>query len=438
MESQVAAEIAKHREAVVAHPTDSKRLAELAMVFHAHGLEKPATTLYQQLSNLDPTDYRWPYLHASIESGNDLEQAKALFLQASALSPTNSGFYVQLGDLHYRRAEHAEAAASYDKAIQLNPTQAYALLGMAKIAVDKNRPKLALEHLEQAIKLSPHFGQAHRLAARVYHRLGDSELAQDATQKADTYWLRTKPDDPVMSGIQARAVSADAYTLRGMREMNRGQLELAKRHFTKALEFAPSVNSRLNLGDVFIKMGATDAALEQQLLALKLEPKHVLGNLQTGLSYARKNQLKLALQHLRVSLEQAPEDPQVVVSLSETLIKAGEHGQAIELLEQKQHLNSGKVKALFAWELATAPLSEQRHGEKALAIAQSLLQQAPTDPVVMDLVAVAYAELGDFPLAIRMGKAALAEADNRNRPDLSSVFNKRLALYARKQPYHHR
>lgn len=82
----------------------------------------------------------------------------------------------------------------------------------------------------------------------------------------------------------------------------------------------------------------------------------------------------------------------------------------------------------LAWFLATCPDSKMRNGREAVALANRALK-LNSDPAIMDTLAAAYAETGDFPSAVEWQKKA-----NKD-PKTNKEGAKRLKLYQGNRPY---
>ena len=90
----------------------------------------------------------------------------------------------------------------------------------------------------------------------------------------------------------------------------------------------------------------------------------------------------------------------------------------------------------LAWILAThpdpvirEPAEAVRLGERAAALSRR------GDPVVLDVLAAAYAAAGQFDLAVRTAQNALALASVAGATELEQLIRQRLALYGSSQPY---
>ncbi|MCH1918248.1 sel1 repeat family protein [Shewanella sp. A3A] len=91
-----------------------------------------------------------------------------------------------------------------------------------------------------------------------------------------------------------------------------------------------------------------------------------------------------------------------------------------------------------AWILATCPEPQFRDGERAVALATELLKSNDADPTYLDNLAAAYAEMGDFALAVATQKRALAQLETATSQQLqgkADEFRQRLDDYRNHKPY---
>ncbi len=88
----------------------------------------------------------------------------------------------------------------------------------------------------------------------------------------------------------------------------------------------------------------------------------------------------------------------------------------------------------IAWILATAADAEIRDGEEALRLAQQALESG-ADPVIIDTLAAAYAEVGLFEKAVREQRRAIDMARSAGELDVVADREGRLKLYRNGRPY---
>ena len=86
-----------------------------------------------------------------------------------------------------------------------------------------------------------------------------------------------------------------------------------------------------------------------------------------------------------------------------------------------------------AWLLATASDASLRNGRQAVEFATKACELTGYQKAdVLDTLAAAHAEAGQFEQAVQRAKEAIDKADAKHKP----AIEKRLALYATGQPYH--
>jgi hypothetical protein len=91
----------------------------------------------------------------------------------------------------------------------------------------------------------------------------------------------------------------------------------------------------------------------------------------------------------------------------------------------------------LAWVLATTSDPAVRNGARAVELAsQAERLTASRDPYIIQTLAAAYAEFGQFPAAVAAGQRALDLAKLQGRNDLAGAIQQQLALYKGGTPFH--
>jgi twitching motility protein PilT len=99
--------------------------------------------------------------------------------------------------------------------------------------------------------------------------------------------------------------------------------------------------------------------------------------------------------------------------------------------------NPDSVDALnnLAWIMATNENAKLRNGREAVKCAERAFQVSQgKDPAILDTLAAAYAEVGEFPKAVAVARKAIDMANVLSRNELVSGLKKQLALYEQNQP----
>lgn len=88
-----------------------------------------------------------------------------------------------------------------------------------------------------------------------------------------------------------------------------------------------------------------------------------------------------------------------------------------------------------AWILATCPEAQYRNGDKAVKLAQSLVELNHKDPTNLDNLAAAYAETGDYHSAVATQQRAIDALKNTEMVNRSDEFEQRLQTYQQNKPF---
>lgn len=137
--------------AIALRPNYWRNHAELGDTLLRAGRLDEAIAAYRRLTELQPDSPRgYQRLGRALQGAGRIEEALANYEKAAAIRPT-SGWYSNMGTLHYWRGDYARAAAAYQRAIELAPNEAdpYANLGDALQKL--GQPERAADNYRRAI-----------------------------------------------------------------------------------------------------------------------------------------------------------------------------------------------------------------------------------------------------------------------------------------------
>jgi tetratricopeptide (TPR) repeat protein len=98
--------------------------------------------------------------------------------EALRLKPDSADAYLQLAcALHFDQKTFVEAAAAYQKSLELEPGQFVALANLGDVNLRLGRIEEARDSLMQARKINPSDPKLHHLLGRIYLRLGRRDEA---------------------------------------------------------------------------------------------------------------------------------------------------------------------------------------------------------------------------------------------------------------------
>jgi tetratricopeptide (TPR) repeat protein len=137
-------------------------------------------------------------------------------------------------------------------------------------------------------------------------------------------------------------------------------------------------------------------------------------------------------------LSASPDNAAARYGLGSALAAQGKTAEAIDQLSAVVELTPDDARALNALArlLATAPESKLRDGRRAVALAErACVLTNEGHPLVLDTLAAAYAETGDFRNATATAGKALAIARSAGRSDMARDIERRMELYSRGVPF---
>jgi len=251
-----------------------------------------------------------------------------------------------------------------------------------------------------------------------------------------------------------------------------GQLEKALLCYRMALKISPQdAKVRNNLGLCLVKMGRRGEAIEEFRAALRSNPYYVdaYGNL--GCALMEEGKPEEALEYLKKGLALNPTSPQLHYNMGmdlivlgrgtesacefeevirrdsefqdvqhqvgKALLQLGRRKEAIDHLERANLADPSSTQVMndLAWALATVPEENLRNGEKALELAlEANKATGESDPYILDTLAAAYAETGNYPEALKSARRAQELARKAGISELADNLVREIALYESQKP----
>lgn len=363
----------------------------------------------------DPKDLI--HLHEDFEKalflvgGREFDAADALCDRMLAKGDHILDVHILKGDIAFERGEMAEAAEHYAEFLD-------------QMAAKEERQARSGEDTSGAPRLSPNHNKAHYNLANVLAEMGRKEEALGHYRKA----LQINSND-----INNRFNFA--ITLAEM-----GLIDQAAEQFSAILKVKPDhVKARLNLGQALAQKGRVAEAALQYSEALRIEPGHAGALERLGDLLAARGRLEEAVARYSESAERWPDLPEPRHKLARALLALGKPGEAIKEYREilRRYPGWPAVANELAWVLATHEDAGYRDGQEALRIAKGLNRQVgENDPMILETLAAAYAELGRFGEAVEAERKALglAVAQSAMPPEAVQSMRMRLEQYRARRP----
>jgi Tfp pilus assembly protein PilF len=318
-----------------------------------------------------------------------LAVANEYFSRQVKANPRAPFFFLMLGVVRFENDDLAAALANVDQAVKLEPKNVSALLVRAYLRQWHRELKLALADVNQAIALDPRNSHAH--VERAVFECNGKEYDK---------CLRDL-DEAVKLGSQSAVIPI----CRGVVHLDKGDRQQAIVEFTEAIKTDPrNPDAYCGLASVFLSHGDTKKALTVFDRAIEADPK-------SPDSHGNRAVVYLAL---------------------------GKYDKAVDDLDEVISVAPESVRALKerTWILATCPHESVRNGDLAVMSGRRACDITGwNEPHCLATLAAAYAESGEFELAVDMQQKAIDALDKTSRE--RREYQKVLDRYKAKKPYRH-
>ncbi len=258
--------------------------------------------------------------------------------EAVRADPRSAEAWGKLGDRCFVHEFLEEAAASYERAAELDP-ESYLWSYRLGWCLINNDPERALAPLEKSLRSLDSYAPAHEVYAHALARLGRTDEALEHLTRA--------------SELDARSPHAD--TELGLIRLSRGELELARANLERALaRDGRHVEAHTGLAQVYLALGLEEEARQHAELSRTLPragtrkdplatpnvpPAGARARTRFGKQLERQGRIEEALAQYRKVLETNPGHYQARLSLARLLARQGQREEALELLREAARLN---------------------------------------------------------------------------------------------------
>jgi tetratricopeptide (TPR) repeat protein len=353
-----------------------------------------------------------------------VDEAISQFRQSAEIRTDNADAHNGLGICLYQQGKIDEAISEQEKALATQPHFAAAHNGLGLCLYHRGRVNEAIPQYQMALETDPDYAEAHNNLGNSFFQLGRMDEANAEYQKA----LRIKPD------------FAEAHNNLGLCFYHRGRMDEAISQYQKALElnrdYAEAYN---NLGNCFFRLRRLDEAISQYQKARELQPNAVTAHMNLGAAFFQLGRVDDAIAEFRKAVEIQPGLAAAHDSLGMGLLQKGKVGEAIDHFRKALEIKPAdpKMQTKLAWLLATSAEASVRNGQKAVELAQQATAlTGGKDPVSLETLAAAFAEVGRFDDARRNVQKAIELARAAAQQDFAQQLDGELKRYEANHPLH--
>ena len=319
---------------------------------------------------------------------------------------------------------HKQAQKLLSKILETRPKNSEALMELGIIAGEQGDLDRAIQLLKQSAAATP------QPPARVLFNLGTALKRKGILDQAESMFLAATKANP---GLAA------AHEQLGLLYAASKRYPLAVKSFEMAAELQPkNLQHRFNQLTAMIQQGLLDESLNLLETIVAQHPAHPKVDLYLGEVYEKQGRPDLAIDALRRIVDREPGGAKLwfrIAQLEERITNwqgALQAYRSILKLAPEDPIISSRV----AWILSTAPDETLRNGETAVPIAEKAAKSTNhTNPLVLDALAAAYAETGNFARAIEVASLGLKLVVADNNTSFAKKIESRIERYRKHQPY---
>jgi tetratricopeptide (TPR) repeat protein len=123
------------------------------------------------------------------QTGSPIENVVEAYEKAIELDPNSAGALVNLGTIHFNGRDFTRAKGFYEKALEVDPEYALAHFDLANLYDERGDRTKAMEHYQAALRIAPNYADAHYNLALLYQ-------GSNQTMRAVQHWTNYLKLDP--------------------------------------------------------------------------------------------------------------------------------------------------------------------------------------------------------------------------------------------------
>jgi tetratricopeptide (TPR) repeat protein len=146
---------------------------EITKLFQLPGSQKNSANVAERLRNKLEADRWFEHALELEQTGAPYEDVIAAYQKAVELDPKSAGALVNLGTVFFNGHAWADAEEHYKKALTIDPEYALAHFNLGNLYDEQDDLASAEEHYQRALSLHPNYADAHYNLALLYQGMRD-------------------------------------------------------------------------------------------------------------------------------------------------------------------------------------------------------------------------------------------------------------------------
>ncbi|HUG10178.1 MAG TPA: tetratricopeptide repeat protein [Opitutaceae bacterium] len=363
-------------------------VSELGSLYHANGYLREAEACWRILRSVDSRNGKWSYYLADIRrTAGDGADASSLLAETVHLDPDYAAAWLRLADLEFKTGMADIAERRYSQRLALLPTDPYARLGLARIAMQRGKQEEARRLIEEIIRETPDFPTAHNLYAEMLAADGMADEALRHRNLGRETGRFREADDPWMHELNDNCLDPKRLALLGSMAQQTDEDDRAETLFKRAIELAPDdPTSYEMLGTLYLGLNKPESAQRLFEAALRLSDsadRRVLLTTKLADSFRMQERPEDALRLLRDELSRTPSAYELHNSLGAVLLDLRRVEESVEAYREAVVFAPNDADSNF--HLGSGLLALGRRDEGIRHLKQSLTLQ-PTYPRTLILL----------------------------------------------------
>ncbi len=389
----------------------------LGQLYQANDYYDEAATCYELAKELDPKNPQWPYLLAYVllmkgETGTVIED---LLRQTLELDPRYEPALLRSAENDCLMGNTEEALKDYRRRLELKPNDPYALLGIARIAVDRGQWEEAERCLKDALKADPGFGAAHRVSASVHGHFGRTEEQQQSLERATAAGRFLPAPDPWVDAVEEQCYKTDNLLVQAFAASKIAKTKKAQAIYERIISIEPNdAEAYWRLGTILLaqRQAARAEELFRKALELGVEDETRYPVIRNNLGQALVAQRRLgdAASEFQRALELDPDFELAHTNLGSVLVQQGHPEEAIKHCEKAVSLNPSSDGAQYNWGIALLKLGD---AQAAAAHFSAATRLNPRLAAAHYQLGVFFERSGDHEQAVQCFRRALDTTSDR-------------------------